>query len=62
MRNGSGIPWAGAKGFPATAQHPSAEARRLCPLSWAQHLRKVIAAVLVPFSVAVVVGLVVLWP
>ncbi|MET9493948.1 YibE/F family protein [Streptomyces sp. NPDC006552] len=27
-----------------------------------QHLRKVIAAVLVPFSVAVVVGLVVLWP
>ncbi|MFB8268232.1 YibE/F family protein [Streptomyces sp. NPDC055955] len=27
-----------------------------------QHLRKVIAAVLIPFSVAVVVGLVVLWP
>ncbi|MFI0238481.1 YibE/F family protein [Streptomyces sp. NPDC016845] len=27
-----------------------------------QHLRKVIAAILVPFSVAVVVGLVVLWP
>ncbi|MFB7752603.1 YibE/F family protein, partial [Streptomyces sp. NPDC056121] len=27
-----------------------------------KHLRKVIAAVLIPFSVAVVVGLVVLWP
>ncbi|MEU2742349.1 YibE/F family protein [Streptomyces sp. NPDC007095] len=50
-------PGAGASGHGHTHSHGHGPA---APVS--RHLRKVIAAILIPFTAAVVVGLVVLWP